>query len=178
VSKILQALALQIGSEFSYNEIANTVWADKGTVEKYITILEQAYIITLLHPLHSNQRREIKSNKKAYFRDLGIRNAVINNFSPLSLRNASEIGWLRENFFFIERTKYLHYHHLRQQQYFWRRTDAGEIDFVEVKDGQYTCFECKFSEKKSWLFPSKFKETYPTSTYTIINPTTIADYIR
>jgi predicted AAA+ superfamily ATPase len=70
VSKILQALALQIGSEFSYNEIAQTIGADKGTVEKYITVLEQAYIISLLHPLHTNQRREIKSNKKAYFRDL------------------------------------------------------------------------------------------------------------
>jgi predicted AAA+ superfamily ATPase len=118
-------LALQIGSEFSYNEIASTVWADRVTVEKYITILEQAYIITLLHPLHTNQRREIKSNKKAYFRDLGVRNAVINNFSPLSLRNASEIGGLRENFFFIERTKYLQYHHLRQKQYFWWQIVAG-----------------------------------------------------
>ncbi|MDR0860563.1 MAG: ATP-binding protein [Candidatus Peribacteria bacterium] len=91
ITKILQALALQIGSEFSYNEIATTVGVDKMTVEKYITILEQAYIISLLHPLHTNQRREIKSNKKAYFRDLGVRNAVLNNFAPLSLRNANEI---------------------------------------------------------------------------------------
>jgi predicted AAA+ superfamily ATPase len=146
IMKILQALALQIGNEFSYNEIAITVGADKGTVEKYITILEQAYIISLLHPLHTNQRREIKSNKKVYFWDLGVRNALINNFSPLHFRN--DVGALWENFFFIERSKYLHYHNFRQRQYFWRRIDVGEIDFVEIKDETYNCFECKFSEKK------------------------------
>ena len=176
IIKILQALALQIGNEFSYNEIATTVGADKWTVEKYINILEQAYIISLLHPLHTNQRREIKSNKKVYFWDLWVRNALLGNFSPLHLRN--DVWALRENFFFIERSKHLHYHKMRQRQYFWRWTDAWEIDFVETKDNYYGCFECKFSDKKWWSLPNLFTLHYKNATYTIINPKNIGDYIR
>jgi hypothetical protein len=96
--------------------------ANKITVEKYISILEQAHIITVLYPLHSNQRREIKMNKKIYFWDLGVRNAVINNFLPLDRRN--DVGAMRENFCIIERKKLTDYHEHRVEHKFWRWTDA------------------------------------------------------
>ena len=148
ILKLLQALALQIGNEFSYTELANTVGMDKNTIQKYISILEQSFIIKILRPLHRNQRREIKSLNKLYFRDLGVRNALLNNFNPLSLRSASDIGALWENFCIIERTKYIHYNKIPHNQYFWREVAGSEIDYIEQYGDQYDCYECKFSEKK------------------------------
>jgi len=176
IIKLLQALALQIGSEFSYRELADIVGVDKKTIEKYITILEQAYIITLLHPLHTNQRREIKMNKKVYFWDLGVRNALIGNFLPLSMRQ--DVWALWENLFCIERIKFAQYHNLGVRSYFWRWIDAGEIDLVQTKNNHYTCFECKYNPKKWWSIPPLFASHYPQHEYHIINPTTIESFVK
>lgn len=175
VNKILKALALQIWSEVSYTELANTVDANKVTIEKYITILEQANIITILHPLHNNQRREIKMNKKIYFRDLWVRNAVINNFLPLDARN--DVGALRENFCIIERMKFTDYNNLGVEHKFRRRTDAGEIDLVEHKDDHYTCFECKRNNKKWSSLPPRFAEHYHNNSYHILTPQTAWEFL-
>ena len=178
ILKLLQALALQIGSEFSYTELANTIWADKNTVQKYVSILEQAYIIKILTPLHTNQRREIKSLNKIYFRDLWVRNALINNFNPLNLRNASDIWALWENFCVIERTKYIHYNKIPHKQYFWRDWNIAEIDYIEQYWDQYDAFECKFSEKKWASIPLSFTRIYPQHSFTLRRPDTIWNSIR
>lgn len=176
IIKILQALALQISNEFSYFEIANLVGADKSTVEKYIRILEQAFIIKLLHPLHNNQRREIKSNKKVYFRDLWVRNALIGNFKPLNMRQ--DVGALRENLFIIERIKYQSYRQALCNNYFWREVEGKEIDFVEVYNDFYECFECKYSIKKSTSIPTNFAHYYKDHDFHIVHSENIANRVR
>lgn len=178
ILKLLQALALQIGSEFSYTELANTVGMDKNTIQKYISILEQSFIIKVLRPLHRNQRREIKSLNKLYFRDLGVRNALLNNFNPLSLRSASDIGALWENFCIIERTKYIHYNKIAHNQYFWREVAGAEIDYIEQYGDQYDCYECKFSEKKWASLPITFAQWFPHNNFTVWRPDTIWSSIR
>lgn len=176
ILKLLQALALQIGNEFSYVELANTVGADKDTVQKYINIFEQAFIITTLAPLHTNQRRVIKSHKKIYFRDLWVRNALLNNFNPLALRG--DVGALRENLCFIERTKYLSYHHILHNQYFWRDYNAWEIDYIEQYGDHYDCYEFKYSEKKWASLPKSFAWDYPSNSFTVIRNDTLDEFLE
>ena len=126
IIKLLQALALQIGSEVSYNELAQIVGIDKGTVEKYINLLEQSFVIYKLSSLNRNLRNELKKSKKIYFYDTGIRNALIGNFNSLNLRN--DKGALWENFFISERMKFLHYNEFYGLTYFWRTKHKQEID--------------------------------------------------
>lgn len=175
IYKLVQALALQIGNEFSYMELARTIGSNKDTVAKYITILEQAFIIKTLAPLHNNQRKEIKSHKKVYFWDLGVRNAVINNFNPLSLRN--DVGQLWENLCFIERTKYISYHQILHNQYFWRKTAWPEIDYIEQSNDHYHAREFKYSTHKWASLPQDFAQSYPSHDFDVIRPDTIVDFV-
>lgn len=176
IVKLIQALALQIGNEYRYLELANTLWSDKQTIAKYMLILEQAFIITTLPPLYSNQRKEIKSHKKVYFRDLWVRNAAINNFSPLHMRN--DVWQLRENLCIIERTKYISYYNLPHKQYFWRISAGPEIDYIEQSDNQYDCREFKYSTNKGASLPAKFADTYEQHSFTVIRPDTIGEFVR
>jgi predicted AAA+ superfamily ATPase len=176
IVKLIQALALQIGNEFSYTELANTLWSNKDTIAKYILILEQAFIIKTLSPLFSNQRREIKAHKKVYFWDLWVRNAAINNFNPLVLRN--DVWQLRENLCFIERTKYISYHNIDHKQYFRRETAGSEIDYIEQHWDQYDCREFKYSPKKWGSLPSAFDKRYPNNTFDVIRTDTIWTFVR
>lgn len=176
IIKLLQALALQIWNEFSILEIANTIWSNKDTVTKYINILEQAFIIKTLSPLHTNQRREIKSHKKVYFWDLWIRNALINNFNPMHIRN--DVWQLWENLCFIERTKYISYNHILHNQYFWREASWLEIDYIEQYNDKYDCREFKYSTQKWWSLPSTFATKYICNKFEVIRNDNINNMLK
>ncbi|WP_459889554.1 ATP-binding protein [Desulfothermus okinawensis] len=166
LSKILQALALQIGSEVSFSEIGQLVGADKNTVEKYIDLLEKSFVIFRLNALSRNMRNEIKKGKKFYFWDIGIRNALIVNFNEANLR--SDIGGIWENFIIGERIKFLKYNELYANVYFWRTVTQSEIDFIEEMNGVFNVYEIKWNFKKKRL-PKMFKKTYPVENFEIID---------
>ncbi len=158
LERLLQALALQVGSEVSYNELAGLLGIDKGTVMAYIDILEKAFIVYRLRSFSRNQRNEIRNNRKIYFVDNGIRNMLISNFNPLALRN--DKGALWENFLITERIKKQEYTHDYVNRYFWRNVQKQEIDYIEESDGKITAFEFKWKLDKRKKFPSSFLETY------------------
>lgn len=174
--KILVALALQIGSEVSYNEIASTVGSDSKTVERYVDLLEKCFVIYRLSGLSRNLRNELKKAKKIFFYDTGIRNAIINNFAPPSLR--SDMGGLWENFFIMERIKRNAYSGERANYYFWRTTDQKEIDFVEEADGEFSIFEMKWNPRnKNARFPKAFTDTYRCRSAEVVIPDNYLDFL-
>lgn len=174
LDKLLVALALQVGSEVSYNELSKTVGIDSKTIEKYINILEKCYIVFQLNSFNRNIRTELTKGKKIYFYDNGIRNAVIQNFAPLSMRNDNGALW--ENFFISERLKNNHYSQRYVRSYFWRTTEKQEIDYIEETDGQLHLFEMKWNEKKgNSKLPNIFLETYHPNSTNIITP---ANYLQ
>lgn len=144
---LLQMLALQIGSEVSYHELATKLGIDGKTVERYIDLLEKSYIVYRLPAFSQNPRKEINRNKKILFYDLGIRNMVIDTFTPFHIR--ADVGRLWENFVINERRKYLRYHNYPVQQYFWRSIDGAEIDIIEERGGKIYPFEIKWNPKKA-----------------------------
>lgn len=176
LEKLLVALALQVGSEVSYNELAQTVGTDSKTVEKYVDLLEKCYIIFRLSALSRNVRTELKKGKKIYFYDNGIRNALIQNLNPLAMRQ--DVGALWENFFISERKKYNHYNGRYVNAYFWRTTQQQEIDYVEETDGAFTAFEMKWNPKKANIsIPSAFTNAYPVADKAIITPESYLDWL-
>lgn len=166
IEKLLQALALQIGNEVSYNELAKLIGIDKKTVENYVRILEQAFIIFTLRPYSTNVRNELKRLRKIYFYDTGLRNAIINNLNPLELRQ--DAGALWENFLLSERLKINSEKNLDPQLYFWRTQTGQEVDYLELAGGKITGFEFKLTKNQTRNLKT-FLETYPHATLTIIN---------
>jgi len=158
LDKLVQALALQVGSEVNYSELAQIVNADKNTVSKYIDILQKGYIIFKLSSFSRNLRNEIKTNKKIYFYDNGIRNMVIGNFTPLELR--IDKGALWENFLISERIKQIEYKQSLARIYFWRTKQQQEVDFVEENSGKIYGYEFKWNNKKKVKLPKTFIEAY------------------
>ena len=158
LEKILKALAWQVGSEVSMNELANLVSADVKTVDNYIYLLEQVFVVYRLGTLSRNERNEISTKKKIFFYDNGIRNALIGNFSPIDARN--DIGALWENFLMTERKKLLAYHGFYGRTYFWRNKQQAEIDYVEEIDGKIYAFEFKWNPKAKVKFPQAFLDAY------------------
>lgn len=174
LDKLLKALALQIGSEVSYNELANLLQIDKTTVSKYIDLLEKAYIIFRLNSYSRNQRNEIKNNRKIYFYDNGIRNMIINNLNPLELR--TDKGALWENFLISERIKLQQYNQLYTNNYFWRTVQKQEIDFVEETNGQVTAYEFKWNSKGKAKIPASFINLY-SATGKIIDKENFREFV-
>ena len=168
LEKILNALALQLGSEVNYTEIGQLVGSDRKTVEKYIDLLEKAFVIFQLPAFSRNVRNEIKKGKKVYFYDCGIRNAVVNNFKPLITR--TDVGALWENFIIVERMKHLKYAEIESKNYFWRTTQQQEIDLIEEKEGVLTAFEFKWNKNARARIPQTFTENYPGSNTLIVSP--------
>lgn len=176
LDKLLRALAFQVGSEVSYNELAQTIGTDSKTVERYIELLEKCYIIFRLHGLSRNLRNELKKAKKIYFYDNGVRNAVIQQFAPLELRN--DAGALWENFFISERIKRNHYQQNYCNIYFWRTKSQLEIDYIEEQNGQMTAFEMKWNPKKSNIsIPETFLNAYDVKETVVITPDNYLDYL-
>ncbi len=164
--RLLQALALQIGNEVSYNELASIVGVDKNTIISYINILEKAFIIFRLQPFSRNIRNELKKMRKIYFYDTGIRNALINNLNLLSLRQ--DAGALFENFMIAERIKFNSNSQLNKNYYCWRTHTQKEIDYLEEFNGVIKAFEFKFN-KQALKFPQEFLDVYENSTIELIN---------
>ena len=173
---LLKALAMQIGSQVSYNELSGLVGIDAKTIERYITVLEQSYIIFRLGSFSRNLRNELKFSKKIYFWDMGIRNAVIGNFSLAETR--SDIGAMWENFAITERMKQINYRHPFAQSYFWRTKQQTEIDYIEELDGSLRAFEFKWNERKSLRCPLAFSNAYPDASFSAITPSNIDDFLR
>ena len=174
LEKILKALAFQIGSEVSYNELAQLTGVDKNTVSSYIRILELSCIIFPLYSFSRNLRNEIKTTRKIYFYDNGIRNALIQNFNPFEFRN--DIGALWENFLMTERMKRNHYHSAYANAFFWRTKQQQEIDYLEEKDGQISVFEFKWNPNAKIKKPSVFLETYPAD-FKVISKDNFRDFV-
>ena len=168
LEKILKALALQVGSEVSYNEIGQLVQADNETVEKYIDLLEKAFVVFRLSAFSRNVRNEIKKGRKVYFFDNGIRNAVIGNFNLPASR--TDTGALWENFIISERMKYLHNNHIDASRYFWRTTRQQEIDYIEERESNLYAFEFKWGKKARSKFPITFTNNYNTVETTFVTP--------
>ncbi|HQA76683.1 MAG TPA: ATP-binding protein [Salinivirgaceae bacterium] len=173
--KLLQALAFQVGSQVSYTELGRICGLDAKTIEKYILLLEQAYIIFRLTSFSRNQRNELKFSKKIYFYDNGIRNALIANFNPVNLRN--DVGALWENFLISERQKKNHYSRSYANSWFWRTQTQKEIDYLEEKDGVIYAFEIKWNKNKKTSAPSDFIKSYPNAIYTTITPENFYEFI-
>ena len=160
---ILKALALQIGSQVSMNEIAGLVGIDRKTVDKYISLLEQSFIIFRLPSYSRNLRNELKFSQKIYFYDNGIRNAIINDFRSLDSRQDS--GAIFENYIISELKK----KHPTSNIYFWRNTDQQEVDFVLDENGELNAIEVKYNEKKTAKLPNSFAEAYHPASFKVIN---------
>jgi predicted AAA+ superfamily ATPase len=158
LQKLTQALALQIGNEVSYNELSQIIGVNKETISNYIDILEKAYVLFRVNPFSRNLRNEIKTNRKIYFYDTGLRNALISNFNRLDLRQDKGLLW--ENFLISERIKYLKYNKIYAKTYFWRTIQQQEIDWIEEIDGKITAYEFKWKSKKAVKFPQKFIDAY------------------
>jgi len=174
IEKLLVALALQLGSEVSYTQLATLLGVDQKTISSYVRLLEQAFVIFRLLPLSRNLRQEISKSRKIYFCDTGIRNVVINNFNPLSLRN--DTGPLWENFVIAERLKRNEILGKHVNYYFWRTWDQKEVDYVEEEGGILSGWEIKWDGKnkkppKAWI------ETYKNSTYQIINKNNYFEFL-
>ncbi len=175
LEKLLQALALQIGSEVSYHEIGQLIGLDPATVERYIDLLEKSYVLFRLHSLNRNMRNEIKKGKKIFFYDLGIRNAIIKNFSPLDLR--ADKGALWENYLISERMKYNHYNIKYTNMFFWRTHSQQEIDYIEEEDNNLSAFEFKWNPKKNARFSKSFLQAYPECKLKTINKNNYDEFV-
>ncbi|MEO6167625.1 MAG: ATP-binding protein [Chitinophagales bacterium] len=175
VEKLVQALALQAGNEVSYNELAQVCGTDNVTVEKYITYLEQAFVIFRLTAFSRNLRNELKKARKIYFWDVGIRNAIINNFNVPALRQ--DKGPLWENFIVAERLKYNAYRNQYSNNYFWRTIHGAEIDYLEDYGGTLHAYEIKWNATVKVKKPKTFAETYPQHEFETVNTENYLEFI-
>lgn len=175
LAKLLQALAYQIGSEVSFNELAQLCDLDAKTIANYVTILEQAYIIFRLGSFSRNLRNELKSSRKIFFYDNGIRNAIIGNFSQVE--NRDDVGALFENYVIAECVKRKEYTGDYANSWFWRNTNRQEIDYIEEKDGQLNAFELKWNPKRKCSAPLSFRNAYPNASFTVIHHDNIEELL-
>lgn len=176
LSRLLKALALQIGSQVSYNEIGNLIGIDAKTVERYIDLLEKSYVVFRLGSFSRNLRNELKTSRKVYFWDLGIRNAVIGNFAQLE--NRTDVGMLWENYVIAERLKRNAYRDSFAGSWFWRTQQQKEIDYMEEEDGQMCAFEFKWNAHKANVkCPQAFQTAYPQASFQVITPQNVETFL-
>ena len=166
LSQLLTLLAFQIGNEVSMSELGQQVGMNKKTVERYLDILEKAFVIRRVNGFSRNLRKEISKSPRFYFYDNGVRNAVINNFAPIKLRN--DVGQLWENFMVMERLKFDEYTERWASIYFWRTYDQQEIDFIEEKDGVLSAYEFEWSQTQSKV-PTAWAKAYPQARFETIH---------
>jgi predicted AAA+ superfamily ATPase len=175
IEKLLQALALQVGSEVSFNELSQLLGIDTATVQRYIDLLEKSYILFHLRSFSRNVRNELKKSIKIYFYDNGVRNALISNYNPLAIR--TDVGALWENFLISERFKRNNYSLNYARFYFWRTTQQQEIDYIEERDGKLYCYEFKWNSNKKATLTTTFSANYPDSSFLVINPENYLEFI-
>lgn len=171
---IAKCLAFQVGNEVSINEIARTAKTDAKTAARYLDLLEKMFIIRRVRGFSRNLRNEISKKPKYYFLDNGVRNALISQFNPLSLRN--DVGALWENFIFMELSKKTGIEETYDNYYFWRTHTGQEIDIIKETNGVLTAIECKWS-KTDTSEPPLWKETYPNSVCEVIHRDNYLDFL-
>jgi len=170
---LVRMLALQMGNEVSYTNLGQALQVDRKTIINYIDVLEQNFILFRLGAYSKNLRKEITKSQKIYFYDVGVRNALIQAFQPLELRN--DVGFIWENFCIVERLKYAKNNRRFINRYFWRTYDQKEVDYVEEEDGVLTGYECKWSPDANMKVPEKFLSAYPG---TVVNRIDRSNYWR
>lgn len=175
LQRLVQCLALQIGSEVSYSELAGMVGVNKITIENYIDLLEKTFVVFRLPSLSRNARKEIRKGRKIYFWDNGVRNAVIGNFAPLALR--TDVGALWENYLVAERMKRTAYLGTSARGYFWRTTTQSEIDYVEEQDGRFSAFEFKWNSNRRAKLPAPFAAAYPETSFEVVTRDNYGDFL-
>ncbi|MDE1875181.1 MAG: DUF4143 domain-containing protein, partial [Patescibacteria group bacterium] len=167
---LIRMLALQIGSLVSVNELSVGLGISRGTVEKYLRLLEQSYVVRIVRSFSRNPKNEMKKGFKVFFVDIGIRNAVIDNVSPVEER--PDKGAIFENFFVSERLKAAALESFPPSIGFWRSRQGAEIDVIEERAGKISAYECKWSETLSDSFPV-FKKAYPEAEMAVVNPASL-----
>jgi uncharacterized protein len=172
--KLLQLLAFQVGSQVSTVELGNTLQINKATVERYLNLLSNAFIIYPLTGYSTNLRKELTKSKKWYFFDNGIRNALISNFSAIEARN--DIGQLWEQYILSERLKMNTYKNYHPQYFFWRTYDGQEIDLIELHNGKIQALECKWKNTRTKA-PAAFAKAYPDAQFTVIDQENYLEFI-
>lgn len=172
---LLRALAYQVGSQVSFNELSQMCSLDSKTVERYVTLLEQCYIIFRLPSFSRNLRHELKASRKIYFYDNGIRNALIADYSAPEIRQ--DIGALWENFVVSERMKCNEYYSHWVNRYFWRTTQQQEIDYLEEGGGKLQAYEIKWNARKKATITKTFTDAYPDTAFKVITPDNIAEFL-
>lgn len=177
--RLVRALALQVGGTVSYNEVGQICGLDPKTVEKYIDILEKSFVVFRLGGFSRNLRNELKKSRKIYFYDLGIRNAVLNNYTPFENRSDHERGALWENFLLVERMKRNEYARMTVNRYFWRTKDDKEIDYIEEYDGVLHSYEFKLTREAERTSSAKrtFEAAYPSSVHEVVNKSNFTQFI-
>lgn len=171
---LLKLLAYQLGNEVSPHELGKQLGMSKNTVEKYLNLLQKVFVIFELKAFSKNLRKEVSKNKKWYFYDNGIRNAIISDFTPMEHRK--DMGILWENYMLSERTKFNHNNQTETNMFFWRTYDQQEIDLIEENAGKLSAFEFKWSKSKAKI-PVAWKNTYPESSFSIVDKTDYPDWI-
>lgn len=169
--KLTTLLAFQIGKEVSLNELAGNLNIDVKTVRRYLSLLKQSFVIFELGAFSKNLRKEVSKSKKYYFWDLGIRNALIDQF--LAVDSRTDVGELWENFLAIERLKKHEYQRQLRQYYFWRTYEQAEIDWIEIRGEKISAYEFKWRKSRPHT-PKAFQKAYKTNVKTI----TKENYLR
>ena len=177
LDNLVKALAMQVGSEVSLNELAGLVGVDRKTVETYIDLLEKNYVVFSLSAYSGNMRNEIRKGKKIYFYDLGVRNAVMGNFSRTSSRTDS--GGMWENYLILERLKNTLNLSFPPQCFFWRATgpQGKEIDYLEKTSNTLRAWEIKFNPASKAKIPLSFKRAYPDAETDILTPANYDNFL-
>ena len=174
--KLLQAIAFQVGNLVSYHELGQIVSLNSETVESYINLLEQSFVIFTLSSFSRNLRNELKKSRKIYFYDNGVRNSLISNYNPVELRN--DIGALWENYLISERLKHTSYNKIYSNKYFWRTHSGQEIDYIEEREGKLFAYEIKWNEKKKVKIPNAFNNAYPDANFEVVSPSNYESFIN
>lgn len=176
IEQLLQAIALQVGSEVSFNELGRLLGLTSITVQRYIDLLEKSYVLFHLRSFSRNVRSELKKSRKIYFYDNGVRNALLGDYKPLALRN--DTGELWENYIISERMKHNAYTGFYGKSYFWRTQQQQEVDYIEDYDGVLHAYEFKWSETKQPRLTEAFSKNYPEHTFAVINPDNYQGFVR
>lgn len=174
MKELLRLIAFQLGCEVSYDELGKQLGMSKNTVEKYLDLLSKVFVIYRLGAYSRNLRKEVTKAGKWNFYDNGIRNAIIGNFNPLSIRQ--DVGVLWENYLISERIKANNNNRLGKEFYFWRTYDKQEIDLIEEGSGSLNAFEIKWGNKNPEA-PGAFKDAYPNAIYEVINRENYLKYL-
>jgi len=175
ILKLLRLIAFQIGNDVSFSEMASNLQVNSKTVQRYLDILEKAYIIFSLYGFSRNLRKEYSKTPRYFFWDNGIRNSLISNYNNIALRD--DVGKLWENYCISERLKFAAYNELNPQYYFWRTYDQQEIDLIEENAGKLNAYEFKWNPSKKTTIPPAFKSAYTGADFHVVNPDNLVDYL-